>query len=75
MFRGLTMRLDEIRSGTAAEKRVDRLKANAKAAKDRAKQLKVQADTSAEQLKMQQSRQQLSQLHRSTVGTTIKPYV
>ena len=69
------MRLDEIRSGTAAEKRVDRLKANAKAAKDRAKQLKVQADTSAEQLKMQQSRQQLSQLHRSTVGTTIKPYV
>jgi len=75
MFGGLTMRLDEIRSGTAAEKRVDRLKANAKAAKDRAKQLKVQADTSAEQLKMQQSRQQLSQLHRSTVGTTIKPYV
>ena len=69
------MRLDEIRSGTAAEKRVDRLKANAKAAKDRAKQLKVQADTSAEQLKMQQSRQQLSQFHRSSVGTTIKPYV
>ncbi len=68
------MRLDEIRSGTAAEKRVDRLKANAKAAKDRAKQMKVQADTSAEQLKMQQSRQRLSQLHRSSVGTAIKPY-
>ena len=69
------MRLDEIRSGTAAEKRVDRLKANAKAAKDRAKQMKTNADRSAEQLKMQQSRQRLSQLHRSSVGTTIKPYV
>ena len=69
------MRLDEIKNGNAAEKRVDRLKANAKAAKDRAKQMKVQADTSAEQLKMQQSRQRLSQLHRSTVRTTIKPYV
>ena len=69
------MRLDEIKNGTAAEKRVDRLKANAKAAKDRAKQMKTNADRSAEQLKMQQSRQRLSQLHRSTVGTTIKPYV
>ena len=69
------MRLDEIKNGTAAEKRVDRLKANAKAAKDRAKQMKTNADRSAEQLKMQQSRQRLSQLHRSSVGTTIKPYV
>ena len=69
------MTLEEIKQNGAAEKRVSRLKANAKAAKDRAKQMKVQADTSAEQLKMQQSRQRLSQLHRSTVGTTIKPYV
>ena len=69
------MRLEEIKQGNAAEQHVQQLKTNAKAAKDRAKQLKVQADTSAEQLKMQQSRQQLSQLHRSTVGTTIKPYV
>jgi len=69
------MRLDEIKNGNAAEKRVDRLKANAKAAKDRAKQMKVQAETSAEQLKMRQSRDKLAQLHRSTVGTTIKPYV
>ena len=68
------MRLDEIKNGTAAEKRVDRLKANAKAAKDRAKQMKVQADTSAEQLKMRQSRDKLAQFHRSSVGTTIKPY-
>jgi len=69
------MRLDEIKNGTAAEKRVDRLKANANAAKERAKQMKVQADISAEQLKMQQSRQKMSQLHRTTVGTTIKPHV
>ena len=69
------MTLEEIKQNGAAEQRVNRLKANAKAAKDRAKQMKVQADTSAEQLKMQQSRQRLSQLHRSTVGTTIKPYV
>jgi len=69
------MTLEEIKQSGAAEKRVERMKANAKAAKDRAKQMKVQADRSAEQLKMQQSRQRLSQLHRSTVGTTIKPYV
>ena len=68
------MTLEEIKQSGAAEKRVDRLKANAKAAKERAKQMKVQADTSAEQLKMQQSRQRLSQLHRSSVGTSIKPY-
>ncbi len=72
---GAGMTLEEIKQSGAAEQRVNRLKANAKAAKDRAKQMKVQADTSAEQLKMQQSRQRLSQLHRSTVGTTIKPYV
>ena len=69
------MTLEEIKQSGAAEQRVNRLKANAKAAKDRAKQMKVQADQGAEQLKMQQSRQRLSQLHRSTVGTTIKPYV
>jgi len=68
------MRLDEIKNGTAAEKRVDRLKANAKAAKDRAKQMKVQADTSAEQLKMRQSRDKLTHLHRSSVDKTIRPY-
>jgi len=69
------MTLEEIKQSGAAEQRVNRLKANAKTAKERAKQMKVNADTSAEQLKMQQSRQRLSQLHRSTVGTTIKPYV
>ena len=69
------MTLEEIKQSGAAEQRVIRLKANAKAAKDRAKQMKSNADRSAEQLKMQQSRQKMSQLHRSTVGTTIKPYV
>ena len=69
------MTLEEIKHSGAAEKRVERMKANANAAKERAKQMKVHADMSAEQLKIQQSRQQLSQLHRSTVGTTIKPYV
>lgn len=69
------MTLEEIKQGNAAEQRVKRMQANAKSAKDRAKQMKVQADTNAERLKMQQSREKLAQLHRSSVGTTIKPHV
>jgi len=69
------MTLLEIKQGNATEQRVQRMKATAKSAKDRAKQLKVQADTNAEQLKLQQSREKLAQLHQSTVGTTIKPHV
>jgi hypothetical protein len=69
------MRLEEIDGSNAAEQRVKRLKANAKSARDRAKQLKAQADAGAERLKMQQSRQKLAQLHKSSVGTTIKTYV
>ncbi len=68
------MTLEEIKQSGAAEQRVKRLKDQAKAAKDRAKQMKVNADRNAEQLKMRQSRQKLVQLHRSNVGTTIKPY-
>lgn len=68
------MTLEEIIEGTAAAKRIERMKDQAKSAKDRAKQLKNRADTSAEQLKMQQSRQKLAQLHRASVVTTIKPY-
>jgi hypothetical protein len=68
------MRLEEIKPSSAAEQRVKRLKARAKAAKDRAKQLKVQADASAERLDIQKSRQSLSQLQRSAVTSTIKPY-
>ena len=71
---GATMTLEEIRQSGAAEKRVERMKAKAKAAKEHAKLMKANADKSAEQLKMQQSRQRLSQLHRSSVGTSIKPY-
>ncbi len=74
MFTGAHMTLEEIAKGGAAEQRVKRMKAQAKAAKDRAKQLKVNADTNGEQLKMRQSREKLAQLHRANVGTTIKPY-
>ena len=68
------MTLEEIKQSGAAEQRVNRMKDQAKAAKDRAKQMKVNADKNAEQLKMRQSREKLAQLHRSNVGTTIKPY-
>ena len=68
------MRLEEIKAASAAEQRVKRMKANAKVAKDRAKQLKVQADMSAEHLDMQKGRQRLAQLQRSAATTPIKPY-
>jgi hypothetical protein len=68
------MRIEEIDEGDAAQKRVDRMKANAKAAKDRAKQMKAQADANAEQLKMRQSRQKLSKLRQKAVTSTIKPH-
>lgn len=68
------MRLDEIEQASAEEQRVKRLKDNAKAAKDKAKQLTTQANVSADQLKMQQSRQKLAPIHKTTVGTTIKPH-
>lgn len=68
------MRLEEIQPSNAAEQRVKRMKASAKAAKDRARQLQAQADTSAERLDMQQSRQKLVQLQRKVATSTIKPY-
>lgn len=68
------MRLEEIQPSNAAEQRVKRMKAGAKAAKDRARQLQAQADTSAERLDMQQSRQKLMQLQRKAATSTIKPY-
>lgn len=68
------MRLEEIQPSNAAEQRVKRMKASAKAAKDRARQLQSQADTSAERLDMQQSRQKLMQLQRRSATSTIKPY-
>ena len=49
-------------------------KASAKAAKDRAKQLKAQAEMGAERLDMQKSRQTLAQLQRSAVTSNVKPH-
>lgn len=60
MFIGGCMRLDEIEQGTAAEQRVERMKDNAKTAEDKAKQLTTQANVSADQLKLQKSREQLA---------------
>lgn len=68
------MRLEEIDGTSAAERRVKRMKDNAKAAKDRAKQLKAQADMNADRLEMQKSRAALTQAQRSAVTSTIKPY-
>lgn len=74
MFAGAYMTLEEIEQGNAAEQGVNSMRAIAKAAKDRAKQLKVQADMSSERLEMQNSRQKLTQLQRQAVTSTIKPY-
>jgi hypothetical protein len=68
------MRIEEIQAGTAAEQRVKRLTASAKAAKDRARQMKVQADASAQRLEMQKARQSMAQRQQSAVTSTIKPY-
>lgn len=68
------MRLEEIQN-SAAEQRVDRMKANAKSMKDRAKQLKAQADASAAQLKMRQSRTQKSLVSKAAQTSMIKPHV
>lgn len=67
------MRLDEIEQN-AADQRVKRLRATTRAAKDKANQLKAQADTSAAQLDMQKSRQQLTKQQRSPAMSMIKPY-
>jgi hypothetical protein len=67
------MRLDEIRP-SAAEQRINRLKAQAKATKERARQLKAQAEMGAERLEQQKARQAMAQLQRSAVTSNIKPY-
>jgi hypothetical protein len=71
---GADMRLDEIEQASAEEQRVARLKDNAKNAREKATQLSKQAKVSADQLKMQKSRQQLSQLSTAGSTATIKPY-
>jgi len=65
------MRLDEIEHSAAAEQRVQRMKDNAKAAKDRAKQLTTQANVSADQLKLQKSREQLNKASTPSSTSTI----
>jgi hypothetical protein len=66
------MRLIEIEQGTADEQRVKRLRDTAKTARDRATQLGKQARVSADQLKMQKSRERLSQARRPSTQM-IKP--
>ncbi|MGC1176348.1 hypothetical protein [Polaromonas sp.] len=68
------MKLKEIEQASAEEQRVKRLKDNAKQARERARQLGAQATASADQLKMQQSRQKMRQLHAPDAGATIKPH-
>jgi hypothetical protein len=74
IYRRTIMRLDEIEPSSAAEARVDRLKDNAKSAKDRAKRLTAQAETGAEQLQVQQSRAKLAQIKKAGMTSMIKPY-
>lgn len=68
------MRLDEIDGSNAAERRVNRLKANAKTARDRAKQLKAQADASAAQFEMQQSRKRFASTRKAAQTSMVKPH-
>jgi DNA repair exonuclease SbcCD ATPase subunit len=70
----IRMRLEEIDGTSAAERRVKRMKDNAKAAKEHARQLRAQADMSADRLEMQKDRAALVQAQRSAVTSTIKPY-
>ena len=67
------MWIDKLKASSAAEQRVKRMKANVKSARNWAKQLKVQTDTSAERLEMQKSRQRLAQLQTSVASNPIKP--
>ena len=70
------MNLQEIMEAIAgaAEQRVLRMTANAKSAQDKAKQLKDQADASADILKQRESRQKITKARKSSVGKMIKPY-
>ncbi len=67
------MKIAEFDQTSAAESRVDRLKDNAKVARDKAKQMSAAAKASADQLKATQSRQKLSQAKAPASGM-IKPH-
>ena len=69
----MNMRLEEFDQSSAAESRVDRLKDNAKLARDKAKQMSAAAKASADQLKATQSRQKLSQ-PKAPASAMIKPH-
>ena len=68
------MRLKEFEQSTAAEQRVDRMKDNAKTAKDKAKQMTTQANVSADQLKLQKLREQLNKASTPSSMSTITPH-
>lgn len=68
------MTLEEIIESGAAEQRVQRMKVNAKLAKNKASQMKDQADASAEVVKQRQSRQKAEKERKSIVSKMIKPY-
>lgn len=67
------MRLEEFDQPSAEESRIDRLKDNAKLAREKATQMGAQAKASADQLKAKQSKQRMSHSNTPTTGTTIKP--
>jgi len=68
------MTLDEIMEAGAGEQRVQRMKANAKAAKAKAGQMKDNADISADILKQRQTRQKAAMAQKKSVSKMIKPY-
>ena len=68
------MTLDEIMEASAGEQRVQRMKANAKAAKAKAGQMKDNADISADILKQRQMRQKAAMAQKKSVSKMIKPY-
>lgn len=71
---GVCMTLQEIIESGAGEQRVQRLKLNAKLAKNKANQMKDQADASAEVVKQRQSREKAAKERKTAVRKMIKPY-
>ncbi len=67
------MRLHEIQK-SAADHRVERLKANAKATLDTANKMKAHADLNAAQANARSSQDQFKQLRRPASKPTIKPF-
>ncbi len=68
------MRLIDIQENTAEQQRVKRLADNAGAAKNKADQMQVQADSAAKQLSGKQSKRKTARPDNSGVISTIKPH-